>query len=103
MNLKFVSPSMKRLFFTLSIIFISGCVPTSNIYERSAKANELEAQAENARIDNNYYTATQLDKKAERLREKDSIDKEDIVADIFSGFVKRLFGGSSKSDQHGWR
>ncbi len=103
MDLKFVSPSMKILFFTLSVIFISGCVSTANIYERNAKANELEAQAEDARISNNYSMATQLDRKAEQLREKDSIDKEDIVAGLFSEFFKRLFGGNSKNDQHGWQ
>ncbi|WP_444924430.1 hypothetical protein ACJJH9_04355 [Microbulbifer sp. DLAB2-AF] len=103
MNLKFVSPSMRRLFFTLSVIFISGCVSTANIYERNAKANELEAQAEDARVNNNYSMAKQLDRKAEKLREKDSINKEDIVAGIFSELFKRLFGGSSKNDQHGWQ
>ncbi|GAB2895313.1 hypothetical protein ACCI51_04070 [Microbulbifer echini] len=96
MDLKFVSPSMKILFFTLSVIFISGYVSTANIYERNAKANELEAQAEDARISNNYSMATQLDRKAEQLREKDSIDKEDIVAGLFSEFFKRLFGETLK-------
>ncbi|WP_444888312.1 hypothetical protein [Microbulbifer sp. JMSA008] len=103
MDLKFFSPSMKRLFFTLSVIFISGCVSTANIYERNAKANELEAQAEDARVNNNYSMATQLDRKAEKLREKDSINKEDIVAGIFSELFKQLFGGSSKNDQYGWQ
>ncbi|WP_444898828.1 hypothetical protein ACJJIX_13055 [Microbulbifer sp. VAAC004] len=103
MDLKFFSPSMKRLFFTLSVIFISGCVSTANIYERNAKANELEAQAEDARVNNNYSMAKQLDRKAEKLREKDSINKEDIVAGIFSELFKRLLGGSSKNDQHGWQ
>jgi len=103
MKLQFISPNMKRLFFTLSVIFVSGCASTPNIYERNAKANELEAQAEEARVSNNYSMATQLNRKAEKLREKDIISKEDIVADIFSGFFQRLLGGSSKSDKNGWQ
>ncbi|WP_444914458.1 hypothetical protein [Microbulbifer sp. TRSA007] len=103
MKLEFILPNMKGLFFILSVLFISGCASTPNIYERNAKANELEAQAEEARARNNYSTATQLARKAENLREKDIINKEDIVADIFSGLFRRLLGGSSKSDKNAWQ
>ncbi|AWF80337.1 hypothetical protein BTJ40_05675 [Microbulbifer sp. A4B17] len=103
MKLKFILPNMKSLFFTLSFLFISGCASTPNIYERHEKANELEAQAEEARVRNNYSMATQLDRKAENLREKDITNKEDIVSYIFSGLFQRLLGGSSKSDKNDWR
>lgn len=60
---------------------ISDCA-SQGLIERERRANNLESQAEQAREQNNYYHADDLERQARKTRENDTFDKSNAAIGI---------------------
>ena len=103
MSTQITESGMRRVILILSILTISGCATSMNVFEKNVRANELQVQAEEARVINDYSGAAELENKAEELRKNDSVNKEDIISGVLSKVFSRIFDKKPKSEYQGWQ